>query len=224
MAPRQSLYLLRLLFSLLLPLLFSVPATAAETTFTIAYQPITSASTPSKPITLANIRYNGTALALDHYAAPSSSSSLPSRVRIGLLDARADALAGSSTLALSSVLSAAPGSTVLRVVLDHSRTADEGADTAVRVLSADVRTESARQCGADPCLELVRAAPEPRPLLNRPVVLNEQGQVEPEEKPKTLLQRYASGSGGMDAGADETRYWWVLAAIVLVSLLGGGDS
>ena len=38
-------------------------------------------------------------------------------------------------------------------------------------------------------IEVVPAAPEPKAVLNRPVVLNADGNAEEEEQPKTLLQR-----------------------------------
>ena len=40
-----------------------------------------------------------------------------------------------------------------------------------------------------PWLEVVRAAEEPRAVLNRPVVLDAEGKVEAEKVEKTLLQK-----------------------------------
>ncbi|KAF2205008.1 hypothetical protein GQ43DRAFT_344654, partial [Delitschia confertaspora ATCC 74209] len=57
-------------------------------------------------------------------------------------------------------------------------------------------------------VEVVRRGAGPRPVLNKPVVLNREGRVEGKEVEKTFLQKY----------------WWALLLFVAVQfLVGGGD-
>ena len=64
---------------------------------------------------------------------------------------------------------------------------------AVSAHSRSSATDSTGEGGKDgtglPQLEVVRAAEEPRAMLNKPIVLDAEGKVEGEKVEKTLLQK-----------------------------------
>ncbi|MCJ1306627.1 hypothetical protein MMC25_000270 [Agyrium rufum] len=60
--------------------------------------------------------------------------------------------------------------------------------------------------GNVPDVEVVRDVLAPRPVLNRPIVLNPEGKVQADVPEKSLLQKY----------------WWVLAAVAMFAIMGGG--
>lgn len=74
---------------------------------------------------------------------------------------------------------------MIRVVLDA-----EYAVISAGVSRDDFGGSDGQRKEARPRLEVVTSAPEPRPVLNRPVVLGEDGKLPAQEKPEpTLLQK-----------------------------------
>jgi len=51
---------------------------------------------------------------------------------------------------------------------------------------------SAKGAGDDVTVEIVKRSPGPKPVLNKPIVLNAEGKLEDKEPEKTLLQKYVS--------------------------------
>ena len=244
--PRPLTLLPLLLALLLLPLALAADSTTAST-LKLAYVPLptapaaVSAATP-KPQPFATLDLAPAAAAANGPAAPALQSFLLPRdpaalaplLRVGVLDAAGAAFAGRTTLATGAAL-AGKADAVVRVVLGAPlATAGAGAagTTAPVVLAVDVYLDpdgakALSWTGKDkgmPRLAVAAPAPEPRAVLNRPVVLGEDGKVaRDEEKPKTLLQRYVRGWSCRDAPCSRAdRYWWVAAIVVAISLMGGG--
>jgi hypothetical protein len=67
---------------------------------------------------------------------------------------------------------------------------------------------SAKGTGGDVEVEIVKRSPGPKPVLNKPIVLNAEGKLEDKEPEKTFLQKY----------------WWAIAIFIVVQLVSsGGD-
>lgn len=201
--------LLPLLIVLLNPLSFTTASPSLPSTLTLAYTPTaaSSSSKPPKPKAFATLAHHpsNSSYTLTSYTAPSLASTssstadkAPALARIGLLPqkdlaAGTDGFAGPSTTAALQSLLLDPAGAVLRVVVDA-----EGAVLSVGLTpelprAVEERDSKASKGGkgmAMPRLEIVQAAPEPRAVLNKPVVLDAQGKVpRKEEGEKTLLQR-----------------------------------
>ncbi|KAF9696886.1 hypothetical protein EKO04_005076 [Ascochyta lentis] len=68
---------------------------------------------------------------------------------------------------------------------------------------------SAKGAGEDVEVQIIKRSPGPKPVLNKPIVLNAEGKLESKEPEKTFLQKY----------------WWAIAIFVVVQLVSsGGDS
>ncbi|KAF2473263.1 uncharacterized protein BDR25DRAFT_332886 [Lindgomyces ingoldianus] len=65
---------------------------------------------------------------------------------------------------------------------------------------------SARAKGEEVEVEVVKRASGPKPILNKPVVLNAEGKLEEKEPEKSFLQKY----------------WWAIALFLAVQFLAGG--
>ncbi|ORY14799.1 hypothetical protein BCR34DRAFT_479039 [Clohesyomyces aquaticus] len=65
---------------------------------------------------------------------------------------------------------------------------------------------SAKGAGEEVEVEVIKRASGPKPLLNKPVVLNAEGKLEGKEPEKTFLQKY----------------WWMIALFLAVQFLAGG--
>ncbi|KAJ4332703.1 hypothetical protein N0V87_008200 [Didymella glomerata] len=65
---------------------------------------------------------------------------------------------------------------------------------------------SAKSAGKEVEVEIVKRSPGPKPVLNKPIVLNAEGKLESKEPEKTFLQKY----------------WWAIALFIVVQLVSGG--
>ncbi|KAL1594131.1 hypothetical protein SLS59_008965 [Nothophoma quercina] len=67
---------------------------------------------------------------------------------------------------------------------------------------------SVKGAGAEVEVEIVKRNPGPKPVLNKPIVLNAEGKLDGKEPEKTFLQKY----------------WWAIAIFLVVQLVSsGGD-
>ena len=171
-----------------------------QPTLTLAYQLLTSASSPTpfahlsridkEPDRTASVPAAGTYV-LSFYNPPSFGDP-DALIRISVSSSSSDttSLSSSTTLtSLSSILD--PSSALVRIVQNAKH--EVVAVSAHRLDDAVTRRErggEAKGQTADvPRLEVVRAMAEPRAALNKPVLLNAEGKVEAEQAEKTLLQR-----------------------------------
>ncbi|KAF2115814.1 hypothetical protein BDV96DRAFT_492385 [Lophiotrema nucula] len=65
---------------------------------------------------------------------------------------------------------------------------------------------SARGAGDEVEVEVVKRGVGPKPVLNKPIVLNAEGKIESKEPEKSFFQKY----------------WWALALFLVVQLVAGG--
>ncbi|KAF2872225.1 hypothetical protein BDV95DRAFT_571796 [Massariosphaeria phaeospora] len=66
---------------------------------------------------------------------------------------------------------------------------------------------SARDAGDEIMIEIVKRGAGPKPVLNKPIVLNAEGKLDDKEPEKTFLQKY----------------WWAIGLFVLVQFVAGGS-
>ncbi|MCJ1448811.1 MAG: hypothetical protein MMC23_009330 [Stictis urceolatum] len=212
------------LLSALLPVALS--SSGPLQTHTLAYEPLTATATPiplailtSSPPAIDDSP-SGTsqapllkkdlqpAYSIKSYTPPKSTAKgITPLLRIGLLSNKR--LVGSTTLTSLEALSA-PDAHLLKILLDNGGDIF-GVSWHLHPLSEAGEVEEGKSRSNEkekdkPSLLVVGPAREPRPVLNKPVVLNEQGKIEEPEQPKTLLQKY----------------WWVGVALLLMTLAGGG--
>ncbi|KAH9872019.1 hypothetical protein J1614_006279 [Plenodomus biglobosus] len=183
-----------MLLSKLLLLPFAV---ASSVTLYVSSVPAsTDASIIPSPIPLAQIEYDvdQSVGALASYTPPTGSYSSDHLLRVGLSDTKSGSWRGIVT-------SAASFSEKYRQKF---------------VIHVDERGEpfhvgfgtSARGNGEEVEIEIVKRSVGPKPVLNKPIVLNAEGKLESKEPEKSFLQKY----------------WWVLALFLVVQLVsGGGD-
>ena len=212
----QSPISLPLLLALLLPSSLAADS-AVPSTLKLAYVPLPTAlpaasAPPPKPKPFATLDLapstgadGPAAPALQSFLIPRDPSTLPPLLRVGVLDAAGADFAGSSTLATGAAL-AGKADAVVRVVVGAplagagaAGAKGQGAMGLGPVLEVDIYldpegTKDRSWEGKDkgmPRLEVVGPAAEPRAVLNRAVVVGEDGKAVKgeEEKPKTLLQR-----------------------------------
>ncbi|KAF2133250.1 hypothetical protein P153DRAFT_372913 [Dothidotthia symphoricarpi CBS 119687] len=180
---------------LLSRLLLLPVAVASSVTLYVSSVPVSAdtAIIPS-PIPLAQIEYDvdqsvGT---LASYTPPTGSYSADHLLRIGITDPTSGSWRG--------------------IVTSAASFADEYQKKFV--IHVDEKGEpfhvgfgtSARGQGAEVEVEIVKRSVGPKPMLNKPIVLNAEGKLESKEPEKTFLQKY----------------WWALALFLLVQVVSGG--
>jgi hypothetical protein len=121
---------------------------------------------------------------IDSYTAPRKEAE--AWARIGLLDATGKAFNGSTSLASMAALKD-PGSHAAELYLQLD--ANSLPESVSLRGTRESHSASAEKGASQPKLLVMTSAPEPRPVLNRPVVLNAEGKVEEAPKEKTLLQK-----------------------------------
>lgn len=220
-----------MLFTRLLLLPFAV---ASSVTLYVSSVPVTSdAAVIPSPIPLAQIEYDadqpvGT---LSSYTPPTGSYSPDHLLRIGLTDTESGEWHGIVT-------SAASFSTQYhqKFVLHVD---DKGIPFHIGFSTSAPKTKDDRVS-----VEIVQRAPGPKPVLNKPIVLNAEGKIETKEPEKTFLQKYVESesrrrdysfqpptsecvkgkySKRLTLSCAKNRYWWVVALFLVVQLVAGGD-
>ena len=180
----------------LLILLVGFAVAAEPTRYTLAYAPLASTSKPTafavliatpttrnSPIEPGKL-HTRIIWSLESYTAPRKETA--AWARIGLLDGAGKHFNGSTTRASVAAL-AGPDSHAAELYLQLN-----AAGRPVSVALRDVQCLQEKADGEDsgrPRLLVMSAAPEPKPLLNKPVILNSEGRVDEPPKEKTLLQK-----------------------------------
>lgn len=164
--------------------------------YAIAYTPISSSN--SKPIacgvllgtpithpsgTQPNAAVTRIVWSLESWTAPRKSGT-EERARLGLLDGAGKAFNGSTTLASMLALQQ-PGPLEAELYLQLD---EDGMPASVALRGTKLDSQSSGDAG-QPRLLVMTAAPEAKPVLNRPVVLNAEGKVDEPVQEKTLLQK-----------------------------------
>lgn len=183
----------------LLPLLTLLPLTLAVSSLTVTYTPLTQ---PQSTHPLAQLTLSPPHI---HSFTPPPLSSSPSPfdphfpIRISISTSSSAHTHSPSTLTTLSALNAPGG--VFRLLLspvDNStisisyRAPSSAPTTSPNNVNVNVNGNgngNGKEGNALPELEITYPSPPPRPLLNKPVVLNEEGKVEAPEVEKSLLQR-----------------------------------
>ncbi|EMD89071.1 hypothetical protein COCC4DRAFT_40567 [Bipolaris maydis ATCC 48331] len=181
-----------MLFSrlLLLPL-----AVASSVTLYVAPVPASGDTAAiASPVPLAQIDYDadqpvGT---LVSYTPPTGSYSADRLLRVGLTDPKSSSLHGVVTSAAS--FSEQYHKKIVVYVDDKGEPFHVGFST------------SAKGNGKEVEIEIQKKNTGPKPVLNKPIVLNAEGKLGTEEPEKTFLQKY----------------WWAIALFMLVQLAAGG--
>ncbi|KAI9885823.1 MAG: hypothetical protein M1823_002402 [Watsoniomyces obsoletus] len=92
----------------------------------------------------------------------------------------------------------------------HSRIVSLHLDEQDNIWHVDLRRSDAgpsKQSRDDIQVELVRATPGPEPILNQPLVLDDQGKIPEPPVEKSFFQKY----------------WWVFLAITMLAMAGSGE-
>lgn len=181
-----------MLFSrlLLLPL-----AVASSVTLYVAPVPASGDTAAiASPVPLAQIDYDadqpvGT---LVSYTPPTGSYSTDRLLRVGLTDPKSSSLHGVVTSAAS--FSEQYHKKIVIYVDDKGEPFHVGFST------------SAKGSGKEVEVEIQKKNTGPKPVLNKPIVLNAEGKLGGEEPEKTFLQKY----------------WWAIALFLIVQLAAGG--
>ncbi|KAF1837322.1 hypothetical protein BDW02DRAFT_491672 [Decorospora gaudefroyi] len=161
----------------------SVPASASADTAVI----------PS-PIPLAQIEYDAdqSVGTLASYTPPTGSYSSDHLLRIGLTDSQSGAWRGIVTSAAS--FSDQYHKKFVIHVDDKGEPFHVGFGTSVKGTGDEVE------------VEIMKKNVAPKPVMNKPIVLNAEGKLEGKEPEKSFLQKY----------------WWALALFLVVQLVAGG--
>ncbi|CAO2647740.1 Nn.00g086620.m01.CDS01 [Neocucurbitaria sp. VM-36] len=184
---------------LLSKLLLLPVAVASSVTLYVSSVPVTSdTSIIPSPIPLAQIEYDAdqSTGTLASYTPPTGSYSSDHLLRVGLSDPKTGSWRG--------------------IVTSAANFADQYHKKFV--IHVDERGEpfhvgfgtSAKDSGDsnEVEVEIVKRAAGPKPVLNKPIVLNAEGKLETKEPEKSFLQKY----------------WWAIALFLVVQLVaGGGD-
>ncbi|KAF2852866.1 hypothetical protein T440DRAFT_487883 [Plenodomus tracheiphilus IPT5] len=172
-------------------------AVASSVTLYVSSVPVSSdASIVPSPIPLAQIEYDvdqsvGT---LASYTPPTGSYSSNHLLRVGLSDSKLGSWRGIVTSAASF------SEQYHKKFVIHID--EKGEPFHVGFGTSD------KGSGQEVDIEIVRKTAGPKPVLNKPIVLNAEGRLESKEPEKSFLQKY----------------WWVLALFLVVQLVsGGGD-
>ncbi|KAF1947927.1 hypothetical protein EJ02DRAFT_364393 [Clathrospora elynae] len=187
-----------MLLSKLLLLPFAV---ASSVTLYVSSVPVSSSTAiiPS-PIPLAHIEYDAdqSVGTLSSYTPPTGSYTPDHLLRIGLTDPKSGAWRGIVTSAAS--FSEQYHKKFVIHVDDKGEPFHVGFGTSAK----------GNGVGDDVEVEIVKRSVGPKPVLNKPVVLNAEGKLESKEPEKSFLQKY----------------WWAIALFLVVQLVsngGGGD-
>ncbi|CBX99855.1 hypothetical protein LEMA_P074440.1 [Plenodomus lingam JN3] len=181
---------------LLTQLLLLPFAVASSVTLYVSSVPTTSDPSISSPIPLAQIEYDveQSAGTLASYTPPTGSYASDHLLRVGLSDSKSAAWRGIVTSAAS--FSEQYRKKFIIHVDEMGEPIHVGFGT------------SAKGSGQEIEIEIVKRSAGPKPVLNKPIVLNADGKLDSKEPEKTFLQKY----------------WWVLALFLVVQLVsGGGD-
>ncbi|EOA82886.1 hypothetical protein ACJQWK_04463 [Exserohilum turcicum] len=182
-----------MLFSRLLVLL----PVAVASSVTLYVSPVpASADTAAvtSPVPLAQIEYDAdqSVGTLVSYTPPAGSYSPDRLLRVGLADAKSSSWHGIVTSAAS--FSEQYHKKFVIHVDDKGEPFHVGLSTAAKGSGSEVE------------IEVLRKNTGPKPVLNKPIVLNAEGKVGSDEPEKTFLQKY----------------WWAIALFMLVQLAAGG--
>lgn len=164
---------------LLAKLLLLPCAIASSVTLYVSSVPVTdSAAVIPSPIPLAQIEYDadqsiGT---LASYTPPTGSYSSDHLLRVGLSDAKSGSWRGIVTSAASFA------DKYHKKFIIHVD--DKGVPFHVGF------STSAKEVGDEVEIEIVRRTTGPKPVLNKPIVLNAEGKIDSKEPEKTFLQKY----------------------------------
>ncbi|KAH8732282.1 hypothetical protein GQ44DRAFT_602705 [Phaeosphaeriaceae sp. PMI808] len=182
---------------LLAKLLLLPMAIASSVTLYVSSVPVadSNAVIPS-PIPLAQIEYDAdqSVGTLTSYTPPTGSYTPDHFLRVGLSDPKSGSWRGIVTSAASFANQY------------HKKF----------VIHVDERGEpyhigfgtSTKGSGDEVEVEIVKRSPGPKPVLNKPIVLNAEGKLETKEPEKSFFQKY----------------WWAIALFLVVQLVaGGGD-
>ncbi|KAH7380621.1 hypothetical protein BKA66DRAFT_512639 [Pyrenochaeta sp. MPI-SDFR-AT-0127] len=184
-----------MLLSKLLLLPFAV---ASSVTLYVSSVPVSSeASIIPSPVPLAQIEYSTDQPAgtLTSYTPPTGSYSSDHLLRIGLTDPKSGSWRGIVTSAAS--FSEHYNKKFIVHIDEKGEPFHVGFGT------------SARGSGEEVDVEIIHRSFGPKPVLNKPIVLNAEGKLDTKEPEKSFLQKY----------------WWAIALFLVVQLVaGGGDS
>ncbi|KAL6705746.1 hypothetical protein ACN47E_006383 [Coniothyrium glycines] len=181
---------------LLSRLLLLPVAVASSVTLYVSSVPVGSdAAAILSPIPLAQIEYDadqpvGT---LASYTPPTGSYSSDHLLRVGLTDPKSGSWRGIVTSAAS--FSEQYHKKFVIHVDDKGEPFHVGFGT------------SAKKAGEEVEVEIVKRSVGPKPVLNKPIVLNAEGKLETKEPEKSFLQKW----------------WWVIAIFLVVQLAAGGE-
>ena len=122
----------------------------------------------------------------ESYTSPENEAA--ARAQIGLLAASGKEFNGSTTLASIAALQDPLGSTIYVQLGEHGGAQSVSLRSFAKDASSTLGGKDKNDAPA-PTIELVYAATEPKPVLNKPVVLNSDGKLDEPAQEKTLLQR-----------------------------------
>ncbi|KAF2828368.1 hypothetical protein CC86DRAFT_392685 [Ophiobolus disseminans] len=182
---------------LLARLLLLPVAIASSVTVYVSSVPVSSNSAviPS-PIPLAQIEFDAeqSVGTLASYTPPTGSYASDHLLRVGLSDPKSGSWRGVVTSAAS--FADQYHKKFIIHVDEKGEAYHVGFGTSAKGSSDDVE------------VEIVKRNPGPKPVLNKPIVLNAEGKIDSKEPEKSFLQKY----------------WWVVALFLVIQLVsGGGD-
>ncbi|KAK7192661.1 hypothetical protein DPSP01_006907 [Paraphaeosphaeria sporulosa] len=185
---------------MLLAKLFLLPAAVASSV-TVYMHSVPSTSSPQtavipSPIPLVQISYDAdqTTGTVVSYTPPQGSYASDHLLRIGLHDTKAGTWKGILTSAASFAEEYKKKFVVH--VDEKGEPYHVGFSTSVKGAGEGDELE----------VEVVRREVGPKPVLNKPVVLNADGRIDSKEPEKTFIQKY----------------WWMIAIFLVVQLVAGG--
>ncbi|KAF1978514.1 hypothetical protein BU23DRAFT_449776 [Bimuria novae-zelandiae CBS 107.79] len=182
---------------LLAKLLLLPVAVASSVTIYMSSVPTTSspqiAVIPS-PIPLVQISYDAdqTTGTVTSYTPPQGSYTSDHLLRIGLLDTKAGAWTGVLTSAAS-------------FAEEYKKKFVVHVDEKGEPYHVGFST-SEKGAGGELEVEIVKREAGPRPVLNRPIVLNAEGRIDSKEPEKSFFQKY----------------WWMIAIFLVIQFVVGG--
>ncbi|PVI01384.1 hypothetical protein DM02DRAFT_654532 [Periconia macrospinosa] len=177
---------------------------AVASTVTVYIHPIPDSTIPkssvvSSPVPLAQIDIDPETStgSVTSYTPPHGSYSPDHLVRVGLHDAKTQSWHGVVT-STASFAEQYKQKFVVHV--------DEKGEAYHVGFTASAKGESDASQKKEVAVEVVQRTAGPKPVLNKPIVLNAEGRIDTKEPEKTFLQKY----------------WWMIGLFLLVQVVAGG--